>query len=319
LKFQGWQGCYPFLPADHKKGENNMSTIVKKYPAISLLLLAMIFGFTPALIVTTGLLSPTWMQLGALSSSLAAVVLVVIEGRKGGLRELLSRALIWRIGIQWWIFSLFFMIVPSVASLYLYHLLGGPAVDWTRLKPLYTVVPSFIFLTIAAGIAEEFGWRGFLLPRLQLHHNALVSGLIVGVAWSTWHIPLFFIKGTSQYEQRLDGGLLPAILAYAVFVIVQSVQFTWLFNNTKGSVLLAAVFHGASNAWGGYIDIYRGHFNGILVFMAVSVLTTLFIVVMFRATNLSRTYERNMLELEDAQADKSQSLKEAIVRPFAAQ
>lgn len=276
-----------------------MSTIVKKYPAISLLLLAMVFGFAPALAVSAGLLPSAWIQLGALSSSLAAIVLVVIEGRKGGLRELLSRALIWRVGVQWWILALFFMIVPSVAALYLYHLLGGPAVDWSGLQPLYTVVPSFVFLTIAAGIGEEFGWRGFLLPRIQTRHNALVSGLIVGVAWATWHVPMFFIEGTSQYEHRLAGGLLPAILGYAFFVIAQSVQFTWLFNNTKGSVLLASVFHGASNAWAGYLGMGNIPFGGILTLAALSVLITVVIAAMAGAENLSRTYKRNMLELED--------------------
>jgi len=292
-----------------------MSAFVKKYPAISLLVLAMIFGFAPALAVAAGLLPSGWIQLGALSSSLAAVVLVLIEGRKGGLRELLSRALIWRVGIQWWIFALFFMIVPSVASLYLYHLLGGPAVDWSGLQPLYNVVPMFIFLTIAAGVGEEFGWRGFLLPRLQARHNALVSGLIVGVAWATWHIPLFFIKGTSQYEQQLDGGLLPAILGYAVFVIAQSVQFTWFFNNTRGSVLLAAVMHGASNTWGGYIDVYRGYFGGILTFGAVSVLVTIIIVLIAGPRDLSRTNKRNVLALEGAQPDRAQSPEGVVVQP----
>ena len=275
-----------------------MSAFVKKYPAISLLVLAMIFGFAPALIVAKGLLSPNWIQLGALSSSLAAIVLVLIEGRKGGLRELLSRALIWRVGVKWWIVALFFMLIPSVASLYLYNLLGGPTVDWSGLQPLYQIFPSFIFFTLAAGIGEEFGWRGFLLPRLQVRHNALVSGLIVGVAWATWHIPMFFIKGTSQYEQGLAGGLLPAILGYAVFVIVQSVQFTWLFNNTKGSVLLAAVFHGAANTWAGYIDVYRGHFNGILVLAALFVLITIVIVLMAGANDLSRTSKRDVLDIE---------------------
>jgi len=292
-----------------------MSTFVKKYPAISLFLLAMIFGFAPALAVAVGWLPSAAMQLGALSSSLAAVVLVMIEGRKGGLRELLSRALIWRVGVQWWAIALFFMIVPSVASLYLYHLLGGPAVDWSGLKPLYTVVPDFIFLTIAAGIGEEFGWRGFLLPRLQTRYNALVSGLIVGGAWATWHIPMFFIEGTSQYEQGLQGGLLPAILGYSAFVIANSVLFTWLFNNTRGSVLLAAVFHGASNTWGGYIDVYRGHFDGIIVFMAVSVLVATLIVVMAGIKDLSHTFKRNVLEIEDEQPETAQSPKEGVVQP----
>ena len=172
-----------------------------------------------------------------------------------------------------------------------------------------------IFLTIAAGIGEEFGWRGFLLPRLQIHHNALVSGLIVGVAWATWHIPMFFIKGTSQYEQGLQGGLLPAILGYSAFVIANSLLFTWLFNNTRGSVLLAAVFHGASNTWGGYIDVYRGHFGGILTFGAVAVLVTIIIVLMAGATNLSRTNQRNVLALEGAQPDSARSSKEEVMQP----
>jgi membrane protease YdiL (CAAX protease family) len=292
-----------------------MSAFVRKYPAVSLLVLAMIFGTLPSLAVATGLLPPAAAQLGALSSSLAAIVLVVVEGRKGGLRELLSRVLIWRVGSRWWAFALFFAIIPSVAALYLFDLLGGPSVDWSGLPPLYTIVPMFIFLTIAAGIGEEFGWRGFLLPRLQTRHNALFSALIVGVLWAIWHIPLFFIKGTSQYDQQSQAGLLPAILSYAAFVIVSSIQFTWVFNNTRGSVLLAAVLHGASNTWGGYIDVYRGHFGGILTFMAVSVLVSIIIVLIAGAKDLSRTNTRNVLAPEDGEPDRAQSPKEGAAQP----
>jgi len=272
----------------------------------------MILGFAPSLAVATGWLPPAAAQLGALSSSLAAIVLVMVESRKGGLRELLGRILIWRVGIHWWAFALFFAIIPSVAALYLFSLFGGPPVDWSGLQPLYTVVPMFVMLTIAAGIGEEFGWRGFLLPRLQTRHNALVSSLMVGVAWATWHIPLFFIKGTTQYEIQSQGGLLPAILGYSIFVIVSSIQFTWVFNNTKGSVLLAAVLHGASNAWGGYIDVYRGYFGGIITFMIVSVLISTLIVLLAGSTNLSRTNKRNALVLVGEQPERAQSLKGEI-------
>src|SRR5512147_2674302 len=209
-----------------------MSAFVKNYPALSMFVLALIFGSVVSLAIASDLLPPEAAQLGALSSSLAAIVLVVVEGRKGGLRELLSRFLIWRVGLQWWAVTLFFAVIPSVAALYLFNLLGGPPVDWSELPPLYTVVPMFILFTIAAGIGEEFGWRGFLLPRLQTRHNALVSGLIVGAIWATWHIPLFFIKGTFQYNMQSQAGLLPAILGYSVFVIFSSIQFTWVFNNT---------------------------------------------------------------------------------------
>ena len=275
-----------------------MSTFVKNHPALSLFVLAMIFGAVVSLAIATNLLPPEASQLGALSSSLAAIVLVVVEGRKGGLRELLGRFLIWRVGLRWWAIALLFAVIPSVAALYLFNLLGGPPVDWSELPPLYTVVPMFIIFTIAAGIGEEFGLRGFLLPRLQIRHNALVSSLIIGVMWATWHIPLYFIQGTFQHTLQSQAGLLPAVLSYSLFVIVSSIWFTWVFNNTRGSVLMAAVMHGASNTWGGYIDVYRGYFGGILTFGAVSLLVSVIIVLVSGATDLSPTNKRNTLELE---------------------
>ena len=286
-----------------------MSTFVKQHPAISMLVLAMIIAFTPSLFVATGLLSPAWSQLSAFSSSLAGIALVLIEGRKDGLRELLSRALIWRVSIQWWIFALSFMVVPALTTPYLFHLLGGPAVDWSGLKPLYAAIPSFFVLTILAGVGEEFGWRGFLLPRLQARHNALVSAFIVGVVWSVWHIPMFLIKGTMQYQLQLQRGLILAILGYAVWLIAHSIQFTWLFNNTKGSVLMAAVLHGATNAWSGYFGVNKLPFNGILILAIVSALISFVIVATAGANDLSHKFMRNTLEIEDGQPDAARSSK----------
>ncbi|MEZ4868556.1 MAG: type II CAAX endopeptidase family protein [Caldilineaceae bacterium] len=276
-----------------------MSIIVKKYPALSLLILAMLFGTAPLLAVNLGLLPASYDQLGALSASLAGIVLAAVEGRKHGVRKLLGRVLIWRVGLWWWAFVLFFPILPAVATLYLYHLFGGPAVDWSGLKPLSSVVPMILFLTIAAGMGEEFGWRGFALPRLQARHNALVASLIVGVIWSSWHLPLFLTKGTIQYEWKAQVGLLPAVLAYSLYVTAESIQCTWVFNNTKGSVLVAAVMHGALNAWNQSIDVYRGHFGGILTYMLVMVTVSLLIALWAGSTNLSRTKERNVLVPED--------------------
>jgi hypothetical protein len=157
-----------------------------------------------------------------------------------------------------------------------------------------------LMLTIFAGMGEEFGWRGFALPRLQARYNALVSSLIVGVFWSLWHIPLFFVEGTAQYQWGLDAGLIPAVLMYSSFVISLAIQLTWVFNNTKGSVLLAAVLHGAGNAWmGGYIDVYRGNVGGVVTFTVVSVVVSIIIVLIAGPTNLSRTNERNVLKLEE--------------------
>jgi membrane protease YdiL (CAAX protease family) len=270
----------------------------------------MIFGVAPLAAVAAGLLPEGASQLGALSASLAGIVLAAIEGRKGGVRELLGRVLIWRVGIQWWAFALLFTIIPSVAALYLFNLLGGPTVDWSGLKPLSSVVPMFIMLTIFAGMGEEFGWRGFAMPRLQARYNALVSSLIVGLVWGIWHIPLFLTQGTTQSEWLADAGWIPAVVGYTLFCMAWSIQYTWLFNNTKGSVLLAAVMHGAGNVWlGGYIDVYRGHFGGILTFTAVMAIVSTIIVLIAGPANLSRTNARNVLEPEpEAPAEAARPL-----------
>jgi membrane protease YdiL (CAAX protease family) len=149
-------------------------------------------------------------------------------------------------------------------------------------------------------MGEEFGWRGFAMPRLQARHSALVSSLIVGVFWAIWHIPLFLTQGTIQSRWRAEVGLIPSILAYSAFVIVWAVQYAWVFNNAKGSVLLAAVQHGAVNAWNGYIDVYRGNFGNVVAYMVVSVIISTVIVLIAGATHLSRTKQRNVLAPESA-------------------
>jgi membrane protease YdiL (CAAX protease family) len=279
-----------------------MSTTVRKHPALSLLVLALIFGVAPLVAVAAGLLPQGATQLAAFSASLAGIVLAAIEGRKGGVRELLGRFLIWRVGIQWWAFALLFGVITAVAALYLFNLFGGPEVDWSGLKPLSRIVPSIIMLTIFAGMGEEFGWRGFALSRLQARHNGLVSSLIIGLVWGIWHIPLFLTTGTIQHKWQLEAGLIPAVLVYTVFCMAWSIQYTWVFNNTKGSVLLAAVVHGAVNAWNGYIDVYRGHFGGVVAYMVVSAMVSIIIVLLAGPTTLSRTNKRNVLELEGGSA-----------------
>jgi len=272
-----------------------MSNLVKKYPAISLYVLASIFGVAPIAAVAAGL-PPGFSQLGALSASLAGIILAAVEGRKGGVRELLGRVLIWRVGIQWWAFALFFTAIAGVGALYLSDLFGGPVVAWSGLGPLYSVLPMMLFLIVFAGLGEEFGWRGFAVPRLQARYSALVSSLIIGGLHGLWHLPMFLVEGQAQYNWAQQVGLIPAFLGYSVFVIAWAIQLTWVFNNTKGSVLLAAVVHGAGNAWiGGYIDLpSRAGMGGNVALAFLMAVVSIIIVLLAGPKNLSRKNERIM-------------------------
>ncbi len=274
-----------------------MTSFINKHPALSLLVLALgISGafFAP---VATGLIPVEFSQLASVGPSLAAIILVSITGGLSGLQKLLGRVLIWRVGLGWWLFVLLFPAITSVMSLSLFNVFGGPAVDYAALSPIASIVPMIIFLTVIAGLGEEFGWRGFALPRLQIRDNALYASCIIGLIWGVWHIPLFLVDGTSQSLWAADVGLIPAILVYTAFLIANAIQMTWVFNNTKGSVLLAAVMHGAQNAWiGGYIDVYRGEIGGVIVFTVVMWIVTGIIILVSGPKHLSRTVERQRLE-----------------------
>jgi len=242
-----------------------MFRLVKKHPATFLFLLATALGAAPLALVAAGLLPASFNQLGALSASAAGITLAAIDGGKKSVRDLLGRVLIWRVNAGWWLFVLLFPAVLTVGSLYLAGALSGKAASLPGVGPLYSLVPLLLFLIVFAGLGEEFGWRGFAVPRVQVRHSALVTSLGIGILHSLWHTPLFFIEGVSQHEIAQQIGFLPGLLGYSVLVTAGAVQSTWIFNNSKGSVLLVAVYHGALNAWNGYIDIYRGQMAGRMV------------------------------------------------------
>jgi uncharacterized protein len=98
------------------------------------------------------------------------------------------------------------------------------------------------------GCREELGWRGFALPRLQQHANALNASILLGLVWGLWHLPLYFVLGTGQSEM-LRAGASPAfaIGGFVGWTIGLSVLFTWLYNQTGGSLLVVILFHAAVN------------------------------------------------------------------------
>ena len=85
------------------------------------------------------------------------------------------------------------------------------------------------------GPVEEFGWRGVALPLLQRKIAPVWAGLILGVIWGVWHLPAFLLSGTPQGAWSFTPFFAGSV---AVSVIV-----TALFNSSRGSILLAALFH----------------------------------------------------------------------------
>jgi hypothetical protein len=186
--------------------------------------------------------------LGGVGPSVVAFLLVAKDEGRRGMRELLGRAFRVRIGF-WYIPT--FLIVP--AGVIIAHLLNasiGGTFPTTALlsKPWLIPVVFLIFLVMQAG--EEFGWRGYALPRLQRRWSALVASLLVGVLWAAWHIPMFLIAGFGQYENHLPFG------QFAITLISMSVLIAWLQNNSRGSLVPAFVCHAFVNLSGEVLPLH---------------------------------------------------------------
>jgi membrane protease YdiL (CAAX protease family) len=191
----------------------------------------------PAASFVRGATGPVWALalyiIGGFVPSLVAVFLTWKHQGAAGLRQLGRRMIQFNIGWRWYLAAVAVVIFSVAAQLVMIRLFGQTFPMPLFLAQLGSVVP----LLILGPLSEEIGWRGYALERLQTKWNALVSGLIVGLVWGLWHLPLFFMLGTSQRELAIPfGGFLAGLMAV-------SILFTWLHNNTHGSIWTAIFFH----------------------------------------------------------------------------
>lgn len=171
----------------------------------------------------------------------AFLVMAALHGR-AGVNDLARRSLRWRVGVRWYVLSLFGVPVAtvSVAS----ALLGAAPLnalleEW---EVLFTVVlPQLLLAIIFSNLAEEIGWTGFLLARLQHRYGPLKAAVVVTVPFALFHLPGFFVE---------SGSVTVALALLGVFAIphlCSRVIVAWLYNNTNHSVLLVGLFHSAFN------------------------------------------------------------------------
>jgi membrane protease YdiL (CAAX protease family) len=155
-----------------------------------------------------------------------------------------------KVGIRWYLVAL---LLPLVACVLPLLILGGSAFVSSLLSVqgaitlvLYLLLSS-IGWVIAAPLGEEPGWRGFALPRLQERYGPLRGSLLLGLLWGLWHLPLFLTTWEKPYESPLG------LLLFLVQTISVTVVMTWLFNNTRGSILLAMLCHAGIGSSGVFL------------------------------------------------------------------
>jgi len=187
-----------------------------------------------------GVLTLATVSLGAFGPAVGALVASRWEGRKGASWLHLRRVFMMRNSLRWYLIPVLLLGLVSLAVWGMPILWGRPLLA----SPLPTpwVIPVYLVLMVyLGGGQEEIGWRGFALDRLLSRHNDLVASLVLGVVWALWHLPLWFMTGTSQ-------GFMP-FGAFVMMIVSLSVILTWVYVESGRSMFLAMWTHGVANAF----------------------------------------------------------------------
>jgi hypothetical protein len=188
-----------------------------------------------------GVLFSTISVFGPLAS---AFILTYFNQGKDGIRRLLKRGVDHRFGKKWLI--PIFLLFPALngSAVLVATLTEKITIDMSWVSNLLSVIIGDLFMFIlfcvwAAG--EEFGWRGYALDRLQGRFNAIISSIVLGVIWWAWHIPALGFQSSTLGTQPVN------VWVFLVIILEFAVLLTWIYNNTKGSILAVILFHAMFN------------------------------------------------------------------------
>jgi uncharacterized protein len=232
--------------------ENGLTAFIKRNPVISMSVLILAFAW-PGMIwealYSRGLVptqSPIVLSLLiGWVPGIAAVVMSALLAGRAGVRGLLGRFLIWRVGIPWYLVGFFLLAAIILSGVGLYILFGGagPVIPATE-SALWEVAVGFLVFIVVGSLlnTEEIAWRGFVIPRLQVRYGALAASLLLVIPESLLHLPYFWNRDVDFYQTV-------GVFWFTAFSVAAVFIYTFVFNKTKGSLLIVTIMHASQNAW----------------------------------------------------------------------
>jgi membrane protease YdiL (CAAX protease family) len=183
--------------------------------------------------------------LGGFGPSVAGIIMVYRSAAKEERRDFWRRVVDFgRISAGWYLFIALIFPALFALSVLLTSLFDRPVPDFETLAQVAAtpmILVGMVVIGIIAGpLSEELGWRGFALERLQNRRSPLASSLILAPFWWAWHLPLFFMSGTTQYKWGFGT---PAFWLFLVGIVPLSVLLTWAYNRNNRSILAAILLH----------------------------------------------------------------------------
>ncbi len=190
------------------------------------------------------------LVLGNMGPTVTAFVLTAISDGRRGVGELWRRFWNRNLGVKWLLVVLVMWPAVGLVMNLVAHTLNSNATYpiLSFLQGSWTFPLDRIMFGLFVGLREEFGWRGYALPRLQSRWNALTSSVVLGVFWALAHLANWFMPpGSSSRDYPF--------WQFLVQIILTSILYTWVFNNTKGSVLAIVLAHAVGDFWSAFIAV----------------------------------------------------------------
>ncbi len=221
----------------------------------------------------------------------AAAAGILVRREKGavGMAELLKRSFDFRrIGAKAWLVPVI-LLEPGVMALsYAVMRLTGVPIPLLQIS-LWTV-PTLFVAFFAGALGEELGWSGYVADPLQDRYGALRASLLIGVVWAIWHfIGLLDVHRSLAY-----------IAWWSLGTVALRVIIVWLYNNTGGSVFVAAVYHATVNLTWQLFPVNGSYYDPQITGLILAVAAIL-VVVVWGPRALSR---RTPAWLSQASGDK---------------
>ena len=169
----------------------------------------------------------------------------------------------------WLLVSFFLLPVVLVVAHAIHVYIGGRA---PVIAEPYRIPLMFLTTLVAGGpLFEEIGWRGYLQPKLLKHYSVLVAGLMMGLIWATWHLPLFFIRGMFHTQLPMD--------QFFITVVLMSVIMCFLQVKAASGIWPALILHTFMNLTQEVTPLFndQGHMlwnitNGVLAVLIISLM-----------------------------------------------
>lgn len=271
--------------------------VLRRFPVTSYFVIALALSWIVVIVWVVAELPTTAITivLITLGPFIAAFLMQAALNGRSGVVHLLRRMV--RANVSWIWYAVAIVGIPLVFVLGTIVLPGALASMDIAAPPWITYLWNFpLVLAIGGPLLEEPGWRGFALPRLQTrfgYWGPLVGTILLGILWAAWHFPQFMMP---EWAAQNGGFSIPSVLIYTASVIPITVIFTWLYNVTRGSLLIVILAHASVNTFSIYIVPLFPSEAGSLVNSFVGFGAAALLIVLFTRGRLG--FDRYLREVD---------------------